>query len=349
VLLGAALEPLQRLAHIADATAAEVRRARQALHEAELAVQPAKALCDITTFCRAENEPLPVGLNDWEAVKDTLFGSPAHKAAMQSNEGLSAFHFPIAFPEVFLRDRPGFDVILGNPPWEKVRFEPQQFWVTRSPGLNSLPANKREAAIEELRTTHPTDAHLEQEEMELRERLQKIINRSFQLHGRGHHGHHDFAKLFCERALDLLAAQGSLGYVIPRVALVLGGWTDIRHALLANAAVTTLQAPNRGGWLFDDLDYRIMVSLTTHHRKSEEDKDTGVWIWPSVTNEAQLRAANRNNALHLTIDEVESLTDSWVIPWFSSSSDRSLFETLRGYPRLGSGNSWILGTADSWP
>ncbi len=28
---------------------------------------------------------------------------------------MRAVHFPIAFPEVFLRDRAGFDVIVGNP------------------------------------------------------------------------------------------------------------------------------------------------------------------------------------------------------------------------------------------
>ena len=32
-------------------------------------------------------------------------------------------HFPTAFPEVFLRERAGFDVILGNPPWKEAKVE----------------------------------------------------------------------------------------------------------------------------------------------------------------------------------------------------------------------------------
>src|SRR5262249_38221531 len=46
-------------------------------------------------------------------------------------------------------------------------------------------------------------------------------------------------------------------------------------------------------------------------------------------------------------DEVLSLTDSWVIPWFSSPKDRLLFDQLRRFPRLGTGDSWVAGTANS--
>jgi hypothetical protein len=30
-------------------------------------------------------------------------------------------HWPLAFPEVFSASRPGFDAIVGNPPWDMVR------------------------------------------------------------------------------------------------------------------------------------------------------------------------------------------------------------------------------------
>src|SRR6185369_12280040 len=32
------------------------------------------------------------------------------------------FHWELEFPEVFFdKERPGFDVVLGNPPWDKIR------------------------------------------------------------------------------------------------------------------------------------------------------------------------------------------------------------------------------------
>ncbi|WP_156635763.1 DNA methyltransferase [Methylobacterium sp. Leaf123] len=36
---------------------------------------------------------------------------------MNSNSGRKPFHWPLEFPEVFSRDRPGFDAVVGNPPF----------------------------------------------------------------------------------------------------------------------------------------------------------------------------------------------------------------------------------------
>ena len=54
-------------------------------------------------------------------------------------------HFPIAFPQVFLRDLPGFDVILGNPPWEEATLEVDRFWARHAPGLQALSQREQEA------------------------------------------------------------------------------------------------------------------------------------------------------------------------------------------------------------
>jgi len=51
----------------------------------------------------------------------------------------AVFHFPVAFPEVFLRGREGFDVIVGNPPWEEAAVEEAGFWGRHFPGFRSLP------------------------------------------------------------------------------------------------------------------------------------------------------------------------------------------------------------------
>jgi hypothetical protein len=40
------------------------------------------------------------------------------------------FHWHLAFPQVFARG--GFDVVLGNPPWERVKLQEQEFFASRS-------------------------------------------------------------------------------------------------------------------------------------------------------------------------------------------------------------------------
>ena len=47
-------------------------------------------------------------------------------------------HFSIAFPEVFLGRSQGFNVILGNPPWEKIMVKENEFLGRFMPGLRGL-------------------------------------------------------------------------------------------------------------------------------------------------------------------------------------------------------------------
>jgi hypothetical protein len=140
---------------LADATPAEVRHARKAVDEAREAVRAAAALCDIVTVCRLDDEKLPLKVEQWEALKAELPGSEAHEEAAKRLQHLNALHFPVSFPEVFLRDRAGFDVLLGNPPWEKARVEEHSFWAGQEPGLRSLPQREYERVRAQLRKTRP--------------------------------------------------------------------------------------------------------------------------------------------------------------------------------------------------
>src|SRR4051812_2275990 len=41
----------------------------------------------------------------------------AHRALVGGDRPITPFHWQIEFPEVFDRDTPGFDAIVGNPPF----------------------------------------------------------------------------------------------------------------------------------------------------------------------------------------------------------------------------------------
>ena len=121
--------------------------------EAREAIAPAAALCDIATAARIRGEALPRDIVEkrWVTAKDSLSGSKAHKQALAEMKDLPPFHFPIAFPEVFLRERAGFDVILGNPPWEEATVEEDAFWTRHSPGLHGIGQREKERRMAEFR------------------------------------------------------------------------------------------------------------------------------------------------------------------------------------------------------
>ncbi|KAA2317006.1 N-6 DNA methylase [Puniceibacterium sp. HSS470] len=48
-----------------------------------------------------------------------------------------ALHWPLEFPDVMQRG--GFDVVLGNPPWERIKLQEQEFFASRSPEIVNAP------------------------------------------------------------------------------------------------------------------------------------------------------------------------------------------------------------------
>lgn len=78
------------------------------------------------------------------------------------------FHWHLAFPQVFRvptdDDEPeneqrgwsgGFDVVLGNPPWERIQAEALHFFATRRPELLALKRSERQEAIASLGESDP--------------------------------------------------------------------------------------------------------------------------------------------------------------------------------------------------
>lgn len=52
------------------------------------------------------------------------------EAAVQSCDAALVFHWPLAFPQVFAKG--GFDCVLGNPPWERIKLQEEEFFATRN-------------------------------------------------------------------------------------------------------------------------------------------------------------------------------------------------------------------------
>lgn len=53
------------------------------------------------------------------------------------------FHWPIAFAHIFARENAGFDCVLGNPPWERIKLQEEEFFSTRSTDITDA-KNKSE-------------------------------------------------------------------------------------------------------------------------------------------------------------------------------------------------------------
>ena len=181
------------------------------------------------------------------------------------------FHWPLEFPGVFHRERPGFDVVVGNPPWNEITVEELAFYALRDPGLRGMPnLAARKKRIADLDKQHPGWC----EEFET-QRVQLAALRQFfstaggyQLQGAGDK---DLYQLFCERYTHLVRQSGRLGVVLPRTAFLADGARGFREWLFEQTTVTSVDfLLNAKRWAFD-MEPRYTVALLTgsHQLPSE--------------------------------------------------------------------------------
>ena len=339
-LLGEAAEPLKRLARLADATPSDLARARKAQDAALAAVAPAAALCDLVTAARLAGEKVPVNLDKWEQVRDRLPGSKEHRAARERLEGLHAFHFPIAFPEVFLRERPGFDVIVGNPPWQEATIEEDAFWARHSPGLRSLPQREQEAAKARLRRERPDLVAVYQRELAEAELLRRALTAG-PYPGMGT-GDPDLYKAFCWRFWSLVCEGGGrIGVVLPRSALAAKGSTEFRREVLSHAErVDVTMLLNNKQWFFEDVHPQYTIGLVALARREAERTPVAL-RGPYPTLERYTGGVVREPAVFYGA-EIQSWNDTASLPLLPTDESVDVFTQLRKAPRLDldDGPSW---------
>ena len=129
-------------------------------------------------------------------------------------------HWEAAFPGVWAQWQDanpsgGFDAVIGNPPWDRIKLQEVEWFATRAPELARAPtAAARRTAIKELRAQgDPLAADFDDAKARA-DSLGKLVRAS------GHYpllggGDVNLYSLFVERALHLVNANGLVGLLTP--------------------------------------------------------------------------------------------------------------------------------------
>ena len=248
---------LHRVGRISETTKAEVDATREAWEEAAEAIEPARQLFDLVVAARLGEIDPPVEINA-EAISMHAKLDLAEEVA----DELQALHLPIAFPEVFLREKPGFDCILGNPPWQEATVEELNFWALRHPGLKSLGQATQKLEVARLRRSRLDLVAEYEQEVEENEYLRRVLLAG-PFPGMGS-GDPDLYKAFCWRFWQLCREGGAVGVVLPRSALSASGSTQWRETILSKGAfIDVTMLTNTAGWVFDDAEHRYTMALVS--------------------------------------------------------------------------------------
>jgi hypothetical protein len=189
-------------------------------------------------------------------------------AANRLGLDLRFFHWPLEFPEVFARG--GFDVVLGNPPWERIKLQEDEFFAVRNPQIAEAPGKAdRDRLIKELPKKNPTLYHEYASAKHVAEAQSKYVRACGRYPLTAVGDINTFA-LFAELGRSLAGPAGSSGLVVPT-----GIGTDdtckdfFGHLVTQRELESLYDFENRRG-LFPSVDSRYKFCLLTMNRRPVE-------------------------------------------------------------------------------
>jgi hypothetical protein len=134
-------------------------------------------------------------------------------AVAAARERYRFLHWHVAFPAVW--ERGGFDVVLGNPPWDQIQLDDREFFAHTAPAIASAPnMAARKRMIDGLEADDPAlwEAYLDARHT--MDAVQHFVHSSgrFPLSSRGRL---NTAPLFTELVRGVVSRNGRIGLIVP--------------------------------------------------------------------------------------------------------------------------------------
>ena len=191
------------------------------------------------------------------------------------------FHYEVAFPEAFAGARKGFDVIVGNPPWDKTKFSDTDFFPQYHSDYRSL-KNTEKAAVQRRLLDSPHIAAAYQATQQDRDTANEYYKDKAVFPLNKGAGDGNLFRLFVERNLALLNPGGNLSYVLPSALMFEEGSTGLRKHLFSRCQLRFFYSFENNKGIFADVHrsykFALMQVVNTPHDAGAAPIDTAFYV-----------------------------------------------------------------------
>ena len=192
----------------------------------------------------------------------------------------SPLHWPLEFAGVF--ENGGFDIIIGNPPWDMLYTNRDEFFVRYDEQFGRYPSEKKDEVMDELLSDSTIAQEWEryQEQMETRaEYFTETDTYELQspvVGGRTMPTKNDLSALFLERVFAIAQDGVKVSLLLPGT--LLGGvmGKDLRLHMLNNADIENIVGFENKG-IFEDIGSMYRFAILTFEYGEETDKLRGLF------------------------------------------------------------------------
>lgn len=229
------------------------------------------------------------------------------------------FHWQVVFPEVFRQG--GFDVVVGNPPWERIKLQDKEFFQDKAPEIaNALNAYERKKLIEKLKDTNPELYAEYQAELQRAYYTSKFIRESgeYPLTGTGDM---NLYAVFAERMVQLLKENGRGGMVLPTGIATDYATRKFFQYLIDNGYLVSLYDFENKKVFFPDVDSRYKFCLLIVEKRQTQNRRSQFAFFCHTPDDLQ----KKEKIIEMTKEDISLINpNTQTLPIFRTVQDAEL-------------------------
>ena len=286
---------LDRVSHSPDITVKQALASRRCHEVYERQTAAHRVALDVLVASQMDPAVIPPKTKRKDEYIRRLAGAPgAGKSDLAARERInelarkySFFHWEIEMMDAFTDKRRGFDLVVGNPPWEKPKPSKNEFFTSYDPNFRSLKTNtEKNTRAEEILENSDIAKLYTDYICSFKDRGR--FYQMFKLQGAGDR---DMWQLLLERMLDLVTQDGLISVVLPSQILGNIGSRFIRKQLLDMDIHQVYVFTNKTK-IFPIGQMCRFLLLTVQNRKVDQDE------FPAAFHLHRLSTLANNNAEH---------------------------------------------------
>lgn len=276
-------------------------------HALESKLQCGDSLVGLSPKVRIEAN----SLQSADASCNEFFGLAAY-----AEKPFNYFHWSLRFPDVFRGDKPGFDAVLGNPPWEIVKPNSREFFQQEHSQYWSLGKQEALRKQDELRSESRIDEEWTQYQQGYKLFSQWISKSgAYELQGSSDINAY---KLFVELSLVIAKVNGFVSLVVPASLYSDKGTLNLREALLKRNEWKFLHSFHNTEGLFEI--HRSFKFCVIVFRKGGATKELMAHFDSRNVAQANLVSPHR-----LAVQQLQDFSPKWLaVPEVESVKDLEL-------------------------
>lgn len=251
------------------------------------------------------------------------------------------FHWQLEFPEVAFDDKGhakpdyGFDAVIGNPPWDKIKPESKPFYAPYEPSIIASQGTSTKQLIHQTEQAFPHLVQAWQDYEQMLENTNRFLRES------GHYAHQvalvdgkktggdpDLYRYFIERAFQCVRDKGRVGLVTPAALWQAEGTTALRQLLFSETQLEEVFSfENFRKWAFEIHTSFKFTSFV--FQKGVPAKDASFNAGFMLRNDSLINDSNNPRLMKLNLPLVQVLSpDTLAMLDFKSAGDKALIEKL---------------------